>query len=252
MTEDFYYDMSHMVIYSEIDARGLLSLPSFFSLFQEAALLQAEKLGFGESYCKKEGLMWVLSRLSMEVESFPSHRDRVHLRTWPKQPKGPFALRDFILYSEDGEAMARATSAWLLLKADTFRPVRPGPLFEKFPLAGLGEAIPGAAEKIGGEERDPSLELEVSARYSDLDQNDHVNNTRYVRWFLDCYSPEEVAPVEELCFSINYLQAAGFNDRLRLRRCDTGNESTVRGFLEDGTESFAARIGRFSSSIAPG
>jgi acyl-ACP thioesterase len=143
--------------------------------------------------------------------------------------------------------MARATSAWLLLNAESLKPLRPGPLFEKFPLAGLGEAIPGTAEKIGGEKGEAALELEVSALYSDLDQNDHVNNTRYVRWFLDCYRPGEVASVEKLHFSINYLQAAAFNDRLRLRRCDSQTYSTVRGFFEDGTESFAARISRRGS-----
>ncbi|MFW6207177.1 MAG: acyl-ACP thioesterase domain-containing protein, partial [Spirochaetota bacterium] len=68
--EEYTYQMPHTVLYSETDARGRLSLPSFFALFQEAALLQAEQLGFGETYCTQEGLMWVLSRLLLEVDTF--------------------------------------------------------------------------------------------------------------------------------------------------------------------------------------
>jgi acyl-ACP thioesterase len=211
-------------------------------LFQEGALLQAEELGFGESHCILEGRMWVLSRLLLEIESFPAHRSRIELSTWPKKPQGPFANRDFLIRSEEGRLMARATSAWLLLDVKTLRPIRPQPLFEKFPVEGLGEALTGTAPKIPVPSAECGMELNVTARYSDLDQNRHVNNTRYVRWFLDCYGPEEIAPVEKLRFSINYLSAATFNDKVHLCRTDADGFSTIRGFLEDGSETFSARI----------
>src|SRR6056297_3441746 len=242
MNEEYIYYMPHTVIYSETDARGLLSLPAFFALFQEGALLQAEKLGFGESYCKKEGLMWVLSRVLLEIESFPAHRSQIQLLTWPKKPKGPFAIRDYKITSENGTAHANATSSWLLLNSETMRPVRPQPLFSQLPVDKLGEALAETAPKVSGEDSECSRELEVTARYSDLDQNDHVNNTRYVRWFLDCYTPAEIDAVEHLRFSINYLQAASYMDKVKLRRCDSDSRSTVYGYLQDDSPTFSARI----------
>ncbi|HKK65194.1 MAG TPA: acyl-ACP thioesterase domain-containing protein [Clostridia bacterium] len=242
MNEEYIYSMPHTVIYSETDARGLLSLPAFFALFQEGALLQAEKLGFGESYCKKEGLMWVLSRVLLEIESFPAHRSQIQLLTWPKKPKGPFAIRDYKITSENGTAHANATSSWLLLNSETMRPVRPQPLFSQLPVDKLGEALAETAPKVSGADSECSRELEVTARYSDLDQNNHVNNTRYVRWFLDCFTPEEVTPDGNLRFSINYLQAAAFNDRVKLCRHDSGTHTSVHGYLDDGSETFAAQI----------
>ncbi len=234
--------MPHTVLYSETDARGRLSLPSFFALFQEGALLQAEQLGFGDSYCSQQGLMWVLSRVLLEIDSFPAHRDELQLSTWPKTPQGPLANRDFLLQSSDGATFARATSAWLLLNTATMRPMRPKELFAPFPLDQLGDAIAAAAPKINGADTECSRELEVIARYSDLDQNDHVNNTRYVRWFLDCYSPEEINAVENLRFSINYLQAAAYKDRVKLCRRDSDSQSTVFGYLDNGTPTFSAEI----------
>ncbi len=242
MSNDYIYYMPHTVIYSETDARGRLSLPAFFSLFQEAALLQAEELGFGETYCSQEGLMWVLSRVLLEIDEFPSHRDQLQLSTWPKTPKGPFAHRDFRIESSDGTLKARATSAWLLLNIDTLRPVRPKELFAPYPLDQMEDALEEAAPKINSDETGCNRELDVTARYSDLDQNDHVNNTRYVRWFLDCYSPEEINAVQSVRFTINYLQAAGYMDSVKLRRCDSDSCSAVFGYLQDGTPTFAARI----------
>lgn len=244
MNSDYIYTIEHTILYSDTDARGLLSLPSFFSLFQEAALLQAEELGFGAGYCAEEGLMWVLSRVILDIDSFPGHRNRVLLRTWPKPPKGPFANRDFRLEDPEGRLYARATSAWLLLNQESLRPVRPQPLFKDYPLAELGDAIAEQPPKISTDSQDCRRRREVTALYSDLDQNMHVNNTRYIRWFLDSFSPEEITPVGNLRFSINYLQAAGYNDRVSLCRYDEAGSSVVRGFLDDGTETFAARIDR--------
>ena len=240
--EKFIYTMDHRVIYSDTDARGLLSLPSLFSLFQEGALLQAEELGFGESYCKKEGLMWVLSRVDLEIVDLPFHRDLVSLKTWPKKPQGPFANRDFLLFSADGQILARTTSAWLLLQAESLRPVRPASLFEIYPFEELGAALPESASKISMKEGEPEKELQVTARYSDLDQNMHVNNTRYVRWFLDCFSPEEIRARGNVRFSINYVKAAAIGDQVKLQRFHGDGEFIIRGVMEDGSNSFLAKI----------
>ena len=186
--------------------------------------------------------MWVLSRLLLEIDELPAHRDELELYTWPKTPQGPFAHRDFRLQGSDGSIKARATSAWLLLNTETMRPIRPKELFAPFPLDQMDDALTEAAPKISSDDAACDHELEVTARYSDLDQNDHVNNTRYVRWFLDCYSPEEINAVQSLRFSINYLQAAAYMDKVQLRRCDSDTHSSVFGYLEDGTPTFAARI----------
>ncbi len=242
MKSEYRYRMNHTVIYSETDARGLLSLPSFFALFQEAALLHAERLGFGETYCEREGRLWVLSRLLLEIDSLPSHREEILLETWPKRPQGPFANRDFQLIGSDGQIHARATSMWLLLDSSTMRPVRPQSVFADFPFDELGEVIAGTAPKVSADGEGRESELNVTVRYSDLDQNNHVNNTRYVRWFLDCYTPEEILNTRSFKFLISYQRAAEFNDSIRLLRHDWSGSSTVRGYFEDGSESFAARI----------
>ncbi|WP_319559566.1 acyl-ACP thioesterase domain-containing protein [Marispirochaeta sp.] len=235
------YSFSHTVIYSEIDARGQLALPSFSAIFQEAALLQAEVLGFGESYCADEGRMWVLSRLRVEFDRLPVHREEIRVETWPKEPQGPLARRDYRIFGANGDLCARATSGWMLLDTASMRPIRPQQVFQDFDFSGVDEAVEGSAPKVPGCEGKESSVV-VTARYSDLDQNDHVNNTRYVRWVLDCFTPEEFDGHEMTGFDINYTRAAGWNDTVTLKRCDKPCVTTVRGYLEDGNESFAAML----------
>jgi acyl-CoA thioesterase FadM len=236
-----HYSFSHTIIYSEIDTRGCLALPSFSAIFQEAALLQAEELGFGESYCAAEGRMWVLSRLRVEFERSPAHRECIRVETWPKEPQGPLARRDFRIFGADGTLCARATSGWMLLDTAGMRPVRPQQVFKDFDFSDVGEAVRGSAPKVPGCDGEGS-QVQVIARYSDLDQNDHVNNTRYVRWFLDCFSPQDFDRLELTSFDINYSRAAGWNDTVTLKRCDMPGSTIVRGYLDDGSESFAAML----------
>lgn len=237
------YHLDHTVIYSETDLRGYLSLPAFFSIFQEAALLHAEDLGFGESYCSEAEKMWVLSRLLVKIESFPTHRTKLNLRTWPRQPKGPIALREFILEGDDGKMYAKVTSSWLILDTKTMRPSRPHELFSSLNTEPLGTALEEDAPKLPKScEGDCKRKLEVKARYSDIDQNQHVNNTRYIRWFLDCYDPEEIVSKRSFNFAINYLKAAEYGDTLKLERYDVEESSFVLGLHEDGTIAFSAKV----------
>ncbi len=238
---DLQYSFNHTVIYSETGIRGLMTLPAISALFQEAALLQAEVHGFGESYCREEGRMWVLSRLQTEIVRLPGHRESIVVETWPKVPQGPLARRDYRILDSSGAEIVRATSGWMLLDTSSLRPVRPQAVFEKFDFSAAGEAIPGTAGKIPPS-GDIRSELEVTARYSDLDQQGHVNNIRYLRWATDCYAPEEINRVEPSGFAVSYAKSAAWNDRVLLQRSDAEGSTTVRGILSDGSESFACSI----------
>jgi acyl-ACP thioesterase len=53
---------------------------------------------------------------------------------------------------------------------------------------------------------------EVAVRYSDLDLNDHVNNTSYARWILDSYPVEFHRAHRVGSMSINFLAEMGGDD----------------------------------------
>jgi hypothetical protein len=84
------------------------------------------------------------------------------------------------------------------------RPLRVQQFMDKLPLnegldaliGGGGGLEPGAGLKAAGER---------TARYSDIDYNGHVNNTRYIQWIQDITDPDVLTNATQLRLDINYL-----------------------------------------------
>lgn len=93
-------------------------------------------------------------------------------------------MRELRALDEGGSALARATSAWLLLNHSTQRPLRPGA-----ELASLTASTPGRTGELTVAAL-PELEAPVhsatfTARAFDLDVNGHVTAASLARWVLE-------------------------------------------------------------------
>ncbi|MFW6339000.1 MAG: acyl-[acyl-carrier-protein] thioesterase [Alkalispirochaetaceae bacterium] len=181
----------------ESDRTGTLKPHSLLNYFEEVAQQHATELGFGYEQLKEQQQFWVLSRLEAVVDRSPRWGEKVTVETWPKSVSRLFAIRDFFIHdgqeeSGEGQPLVRATSAWLLMDARAGRPLRPekflpqGPLLHNAEKSAVSE-IPG---KISLEESEPRLATTVDVQYSDLDVNDHVNNSVYLRWIDDAVRRE--------------------------------------------------------------
>ena len=94
---------------------GKLSIPSLLDFLQEAAGLHAIKLKFGMHDLNARNETWVLSRMRVEIERWPERGDAIVVETWPKGMDRLFAVRDFLVFDEKGEILARSSSYWLLI-----------------------------------------------------------------------------------------------------------------------------------------
>lgn len=202
----------------ESDRRATLKPHSLLNYFEEAAQQHATELGFGFEELKKEQRFWVLSRLSAQVLRSPTWGDRVTVETWPKSVSRLFAIRDFLIHrdgEESSEPLVRASSAWLLMDATNGRPLRPEKFLPEGPLLDNAEkhALKEVPEKVALPEDDDELLTEVSVHYSDLDVNNHVNNSVYLRWIDDAVrtldSDRELVRLE-----LNFLREASIPMRV--------------------------------------
>lgn len=235
----------------EGDRRGFLKPQALLNYFEEAAQQHATQLGFGYEQLLRASQFWLLSRLHVVIGALPRWGESITIETWPKSVSRLFALRDFYVYpgSEPaGEPVIRASSAWLLMDGERGRPLRPQQHLSEGPLSDNTErhAIAEVPRKLPETEGSVPL-TEVRARYSDIDVNDHVNNSVYIRWFDDALRAGQGA-FEPSEMELNFLKEArqemalvvladrGYpgiqeNEPVSLELRDEGGEALVRGAL---------------------
>lgn len=173
------------VLSHEADIHICASLYSFSNYLQEAARNHAEQLGLGIGLLKNKKQFWVLTRMIIKIDEFPLLGSEIEVLTWPKGADKLFALRDFEVY-QNGKIIGKATSSWALLQLSNRRPIAVSNLgkimFERQDV----HAIDTPPKKLPT----PKNVVELpnhAVRFSELDLNGHVNNTRYINWMMDTF-----------------------------------------------------------------
>lgn len=191
----------------EVDVHYRIQFPVLCNLLQECAWKHARNLRFGYFDLKEQGKLWVLSRIVIELEKLPEWDQRISIDTWPKDVERFFALRDFLVRDGGGAHIASATSFWLLLDARTKRPLKLDQFVRETPIERDIHALKEHYKKINILEDGNSTYSRV-VRFSDLDQNNHVNYVQYIRWCLDTYTPEFHSTHSLRRFEINFRAEA--------------------------------------------
>jgi len=236
------YDVNTIVLNSQ----KRLGLTGLLNLLQDIAWLHAEHLGWGYEELIKRNTIWVLVRQKLAMTEWPAWGEAVTIRTWPRGVSGAMALRDFEIMV-GSRKLGECTTSWLMLNWQTRRPQKFDP--QAFILEGRPPALSFEAGKIAvRNDLEPAANFKV--RYSDLDVNGHVNNTRYAQWILDAASAEEIATHELLDYEVNFLAEARIGDEIVVERgaIELAGESPARcqfqgRRLADDKTVFAARLG---------
>lgn len=188
----------------ECDFNQALKPYAFFQHLSQVAGVHATQLGVGFEAFQARNLFWVHSRMKIRFLRFPRLGDVITVRTWPKTIQQKlFFIRDFEILDSDGQHLAAATSAWLIIDATTRRLVPPRSIELSLPTrsdrSGLDEPLERLHLADNGEER-----LRVRAGYSAVDPLGHVNNSRYVEWICDSFPIETFRRHKLDWLQINY------------------------------------------------
>lgn len=239
--ETFWSD-SYSINWYDADCYGRLSLPGICRFFEETAWRHAESLGFGYNTLAQQKSLWVIIRLQVKVTRLPCWSDSVTVKTWTRGADRLFAYREFELYGSDGSVYISASSTWLIIDAQSRKPVRPDLVNRALPLANSHKILGHDAEKITLIK--DLLEVEIHrVRHSDLDVNGHTNNCKYLEWVLDTFSSQQLQAFESGGFILNFNAEAHLNDFIHLFKGITDDGSTVfEGRSADGKSVFMAKI----------
>lgn len=224
----------------EVDFQNRWKAQFLQQTLQEAAAVHAAELGYSYEGMFRHGLAWILSRLRIDFYFMPPMGAEVRLRTWPRGVQQRlFFTRDFHLETMDGQAVARATSAWVLIDLAKHRILPPTALPGELP-SHSEEAIPDLLEKILVPEMLPFLG-EYKAGYSTIDPNGHANSALYVAWLLDSFPFEHYRSRRLSCLQLNFSSEVKPGETVRFHAAETPAGWVGQGtIVESGVRAFDA------------
>lgn len=221
--ENLQFQLDFEVGSFQVHPDGKISLTSMADILQEIAWRHADSADFGRNLLDVQQ-MWALARLEIKVIQFPKWGESIRIFTGGRGVDKLFAFREFLVWDQNEQVLARGMSSWLLLNSETKRIQRPEhilppslfdpnmkPSWQPGKIAVTGNLI--ASE-------------EVKVRLSDLDLYHHVNNTSYIRWVENMLFDQGICPEN---ISINYIAECIQGDQVGLGLFKTENGFVVEG-----------------------
>lgn len=208
-----------------VDFQQSLKPSALMQFFQEVASNHATELGAGYDALLAREFFWALSRLNVEITRMPHWGESVLIETWPCGSEGLLFRRDFIVYDKDQHAIIRAVSGWLLVTVSTLRPQRPSQLGIVLPGNNGKKSLQYFPERIAAET--DHMVFRKTVAYNEIDQNLHVNNTRYLDWATDCFNINHYQDYVLTQFTLEFLSETRWGDEIELRIGFRGMKSDI-------------------------
>ncbi|MEL6193755.1 MAG: acyl-ACP thioesterase domain-containing protein [Bacteroidota bacterium] len=209
-----------------------LKLTALQGFLQEIAGNHAHSYGVGFHGMREKELYWVLQRLQINMLTYPDWRQTIHHQTWIKEMKGPFSYREFMILSDTGESMAKASTIWTAVSSTSYRPQRVDSLIDNWPIIPEKHAIEEVPPRLRLPDA-PFEERDYQVQFSDLDMLNHVNNTKYLEWVFNTYSLDwwENKLPEKLI--INFSAEVRAGQQLSIRTYEISADTYLHGIMVD-------------------
>ena len=212
---------------SYFDKNDRLTFKAILSIFQDVASVHAEEIGVGYKSMLNQNLYWVLSRIKIDILKMPEINQTVIVETWPHEKGRVDFDRDLKICSEDGEILIIGTSKWCVIDTIQRRLQRAENVNyngEIFSAVNYEEPF----AKITLPNVDLVLKFNYKVLFSDLDHNQHMNNTNYANLVASAVENEKYNH-----FEINFLNECKLNDNIAVAHCKDANQEFVVGSVGD-------------------
>lgn len=221
----------------DVDFNGVVRYSSLMRYIQSAAQTQLTLNGMSYEALREEGVAFLLSRIRTEFTRPIRAYQPLRAITYPCENESQrFSfLRCYRLETPEGETVGRAASVWALINTDTHALIRVSDFDLRLPtLAPLDLTlnrfhVPATLRTLG----------HYPVLYDDLDQNRHMNNTRYADLYA-AFLPMDGRRIDSM--AINYLSEAPMGEVLEVQMAEKDGYYYFRTLRRDGKVNTEAEV----------
>lgn len=171
----------------DVNEQGKLQYAAMLRFSQIISGEHCDQLGFDDGVLSEKGLFWAIIRNRITIESLPKLGQTITMETWPMVTTRTAFPRATVARDAQGNVLFSCHSLWILMDRQSRGMVLPGK---------SGIDVPGV-EREDAPPAPKSLSPVVATNcrtrqvgLEDLDQNRHMNNTRYLSWVEDILQPD--------------------------------------------------------------
>ncbi|UQS86996.1 thioesterase [Nicoliella spurrieriana] len=160
-----------------------MTLPMLLNMIILVSEDQNIDLGLTDQFILSFGVTWVVIQYDLEIDHLPKTDEHITLQTQPSSYNKFFAFREYWVLDEAGNQCISIKSLWVAMNVEQRRlaPIPPeivAPYHSEAVRLTPRFKKPKKIEQV-------TASREYRIRYSDIDTNIHVNNTRYLDWMID-------------------------------------------------------------------
>lgn len=174
--QEFFIGIQDVGINSEVTNKALLEA------LTNATNVHGKSVGQGTNDQGKSYISWVVLNWKLEVYQRPKICETILVKTWAREYSKIRAYRDYDIFNQKGEIIAKATSIWLAVNTETDKPIRLTdnimgvygcePQHKNFPEFEF--------TKVAENDFPIVSEISFKVNKSMIDCNNHVHNTSYL------------------------------------------------------------------------
>jgi len=207
------YSQQFTICDNHVDCFGNLKLSTLLYFSQEVAGKHFDRISMTYEALAEKGMFWAIIRQRVRITRLPRSGETITLETWPMPNTRSAFPRSAVAYDVQGTELFRVLSLWVLMDVKNRKMILPGK---------SGIALPGT---VRGNELEPPASLPAkelhsslcrTVRFTDLDRNGHMNNTKYLDWIADLMHSSFHLRCSPLEFTVCYLSEAREGQELRL------------------------------------
>lgn len=234
------YQNQYRLRTSDFDRWSRIYPSTVLDLFQDVAGQHAKELGIELGPESGTELIWVLAKTKYQVICEDIYCRNVTVRTWPHKPNGINFRRDYLIENEQGTPIIKGTSDWVVIHAIKRKIVILKDLYPFDATEFCTEStFDGKFSRLNITQTDSEV-YTVHPGFTDIDVNNHVNNTKYANFVLNAINPSQENVID--MFRIDYHKEILCGEKVNLYNKHEDNTVYTVGKNDIGENLFTCQI----------